>query len=166
MVDALKNTLIGIALAVLAYLRPLEGELMSLFLIFFANFTAGYLSGMIANKEEFELKKAARCVGEATVFFVFCTSIYAIGKFKHEEAGALQCVSFVTYVIIYFYTTNILKNLIKMFKEGTTPWMIFSFLYFVFRFKFVEKIPYLKSYLNINENEKSIKKAAGPHPAK
>lgn len=157
MIDAIKNTLIGIALAVLAYLRPLQGELSSLFLIFFINFVAGYLSGMIANHENFEIKKALRCIGEATVFFAFCTCIYAIGKFKKEEPGALQCVSFVTYVVIYFYMVNIIKNLMKIFKEGTTPWMIFAFLYYVLRFKFIERIPYLKEYLNTKHNEKSIR---------
>lgn len=157
MIDALKNTVIGIVLAVLAYLRPLQGELSSLFLIFFINFAAGYLSGMIANHENFEIKKALRCIGEATVFFAFCTCIYAIGKFKNEEPGALQCVSFVTYVVIYFYMVNIIKNLEKMFKEGTTPWMIFAFLYYVLRFKFIERIPYLKEYLNTKHNEKSIR---------
>ena len=156
MVDTIKNALIGIALAVVAYLRPLRGEMSSLFLLFFANFLAAYISGMVANKEDFEIKKAARCVGEATVFFAFCTCIYAIGKFKNQETGALQCVSYVTYVVIYFYATNIIKNLRKMFKEGTTPWMIFSFLYYILRFKFIEKIPYLKSYLNIQDNEKGI----------
>lgn len=165
MIDALKNTLIGIALAVLAYLRPLQGELSSLFLIFFINFVAGYLSGMIANRENFEIRKALRCIGEATVFFAFCTCIYAIGKFKDEEPGALQCVSFVTYVVIYFYAVNILKNLKAVFREGTTPWMVFSFLYYVLRFKFIERIPYLKEYLNTKHDEKGIGNAAGAHKA-
>lgn len=152
MLNFAKNTIIGIFLAVLAYLRPLQGELSSLFLIFFLNFFVGYLSGMIANHEDFEIKKAARCVGEATVFFAFCTCIYAIGKFKNQEQGALQCVSFVTYVVIYFYAVNIIKNLMKIFKGGTTPCMIFAFLYYVLRFKFIERIPYLKSYLNTKDN--------------
>lgn len=157
MYDIAKNAAVSIALAVLAYLRPLQGELSSLFLIFFANFIFGYLSGMIANKEDFELKKAARCVGEATVFFVFCTCIYAIGKFKSQEQGALQCVSYVTYVVIYFYGLNIIKNCKKIFKEGSTPWLIFAFLYYVLRFEFIERIPYLKSYLNTKSDEEGIK---------
>lgn len=161
MYDIVKNTMISIFLAVIAYLRPLQGELSSLFLIFFANFIFGYLSGMIANKEDFEFKKAARCIGEATVFFVFCTCIYAIGKFKRQEEGALQCVSYVTYVVIYFYGLNIIKNCKKIFKEGSTPWMIFAFLYYVLRFEFIERIPYLKSYLNTKNNEEGIKDAAG-----
>lgn len=134
MIDQIKNVIVGIALAVLAFLKPIEGELSSLILIFFLNFIFGYLSGMIANHEDFQLKKALRCGGEATVFFLLCCSIYAIGEMKGQQGGALQCVSFVTYVIIYFYALNVLKNLKKTFRQGTTPWMVVAFLYYVMRF--------------------------------
>ena len=153
MIEQAKNVIVGIIMAVLAYLQPIEGELWSLFLIFFLNFAFGYLSGMVANGEDFSIKKAFRCIGEATIFFVLCASIYMVGKFKNNEGGALQCVSFITYVIIYFYATNILKNLKKTFKEGTTPWMIVAFLYYVLRFKFIERIPFLQDYMNLKNRE-------------
>lgn len=149
MLEQIRNVIVGIVTAVLAYLKPIEGELWSLFLIFFVNFVFGYLSGMIAKGEDFNFKKAFRCIGEATVFFILCTAIYAIGKFKGQEAGALQCVSFITYTIIYFYSTNVLKNLKLIFKDGTAPWSVVSFIYYVLRFKFIERIPYLSDYMNI-----------------
>jgi hypothetical protein len=151
MLEQIKNLIIGIVLAVLAYLKPIEGELWSLFLVFFLNFLFGYLSGMIANAEEWDFKKALRCVGEATVFFVLCTAIYAIGRLKGQMDGAVQCVSFVTYLVIYFYGLNILKNCKKIFKKDTAPWHVVSALYFVLRLKFVERIPFLSEYLNTKD---------------
>ena len=151
MFEQVKNVVVGIAMAILAYLKPIEGELWSLFLVFFLNFFFGYLSGMIANREDFNFKKAFRCIGEASVFFVLCTAIYAIGKLKGQDGGALQCVSFITYTIIYFYGTNVLKNLKKIFKPHTAPWLVISFLYYVLRFKFIERIPFLSDYLNLKE---------------
>jgi hypothetical protein len=151
MFEQVKNVVVGIAMAILAYLKPIEGELWSLFLVFFLNFFFGYLSGMIANREDFNIKKAFRCIGEASVFFVLCTAIYAIGKLKGQDGGALQCVSFITYTIIYFYGTNVLKNLKKIFKPHTAPWLVISFLYYVLRFKFIERIPFLSDYLNLKE---------------
>lgn len=153
MVGHIKDVLIGVILAIVAYLKPIEGELWTLFLIFFCNFLFGYLSGMIANNEEWDNKKALRCVGEATVFFVLCMAVYAIGRLKGQPAGAVQCVSFITYVIIYFYGLNILRNCKKIFREGTAPWHVVAFLYYVLRFKFIEKIPYLESYLNTKKEE-------------
>ena len=78
MIEEIKNMIVGVLLAVLAYLHPIEGELWSLFVIFVLNFFFGYLSGMIANGEDFEFKKALRCVGESTVFFVLCTAVHEI----------------------------------------------------------------------------------------
>ena len=154
MLEQIKNLIIGIVLAVLAYLKPIEGELWSLFLVFFLNFLFGYLSGMIANAEEWDFKKALRCVGEATTFFVLCTAIYAIGRLKGQMSGAVQCVSFVTYLVIYFYGLNILKNCKKIFKQGTSPWHVVSVLYYVLRLKFVEQIPFLSEYLNTQEKNR------------
>lgn len=154
MVEQVKNFIVGVAMAILAYLKPIEGELWSLFLIFFLNFLFGYLSGMIASHEDFNFKKAFRCIGEAAVFFVLCTAIYAVGRFKGQDAGALQCVSFITYTIIYFYGTNVLKNLKKIFKPQTAPWQVVSFLYYALRFKFIERIPFLSDYLNLEKKMK------------
>lgn len=151
MIEQIKNLIVGIVLAVVAYLKPIEGELWSLFLVFFLNFLFGYLSGMIANGEEWDFKKALRCVGEATVFFVLCTAIYAVGRLKGQMDGAVQCVSFVTYLVIYFYGLNILKNCKKIFKKDTAPWHVVSALYFVLRLKFVESIPFLSDYLNTKD---------------
>ena len=145
----LRELIAGIVLAVIAYLKPIEAELWTLFLIFFTNFLFGYLAGMIANNEEWDNKKAMRCVGEATVFFILCTTIYAIGRLKGQMSGALQCVSFITYVVIYFYGLNVLRNCKKIFRKDTAPWLVVSFLYYVLRFKFVEKIPFLQGFLNI-----------------
>lgn len=148
MIDNIRHLFVGITLAVFAFLNPIGGELFSLVIVFFLNFFFGYLSGMIANHEDFNFKKAIRCGAEATVFFVLCTAIYSIGKLKHQYEGAIQCVSFITYVVLYFYGLNILKNLKKIFKKGSTPWQIVAFLYYMLRFKFIERIPGLAAYLN------------------
>ena len=158
MIEKLKDLFICFVMSVLAYLKPIEGELWSLFLIFALNFVFGYLADMIANGEDFKFKKAFRCICEATVFFILCAVIYAIGRFKGQEAGALQCVSFITYTIIYFYSMNVLRNLKQIFREGTTPWNVIAFLYYVLRFKFIKRIPFLSDYMNIkhikqNEND-------------
>ena len=153
MIEKIKDVFVCIVMAVLAYLKPIEGELWSLFLIFFLNFVFGYLADMIANGEDFQFKKAFRCICEATVFFILCTVIYAIGRFKGQQAGALQCVSFITYTIIYCYAMNVLRNLRQLFLEGTTPWNVVAFLYYVLRFKFIKRIPFLSDYMNIKHKQ-------------
>lgn len=155
-IHTIREIITGIIIALLAYLKPLEAELWTLFLIFFVNFLFGYLSDMISNNAEWDNKKALRCVGEATLFFALCLTIYAIGKLKGQEEGALQCVSFITYVIIYFYGLNVLRNFKKILIEETAPWYVVAFLYYVLRFKFIERIPFLKDFLSIKEPHKAI----------
>lgn len=156
MADRIKDIVVGVVLALLAYLKPIEGELSSLMIVFTLNFIFGYLSGMIAKRENFELKKAVVCIGHATVFFVLCAAVYAIGRFKGQMEGSVQCVSFISYLVLWFYGCNILKNLKQIFRKGTPPWYVVSFLYYLMRFKFIEKIPYLSDYLNYTEKEEKI----------
>lgn len=156
MADKVKDIIIGVVLAILAYLKPIEGELSSLMIVFTLNFIFGYLSGMIAKGENFELKKAVVCIGHATVFFVLCAAVYVIGRFKGQMEGSVQCVSFISYLVLWFYGCNILKNLKLIFKKGTPPWYVVSFLYYLMRFKFIEKIPYLTAYLNYAEREEKV----------
>ena len=111
---------------------------------------------MIAKGENFELKKAVVCIGHATVFFVLCAAVYAIGRFKGQMEGSVQCVSFISYLVLWFYGCNILKNLKLIFKKGTPPWYVVSFLYYLMRFKFIEKIPYLTAYFNYAEKEGKV----------
>lgn len=153
MVDKLKDVIIGVFFAILAYLKPIEGELSSLIIVFTLNFVFGYLSGMIAKGEDFEFKKAIVCIGHAAVFFVLCAAVYVIGRFKGQMEGSVQCVSFISYSILWFYGCNILKNLKQIFKRDTPPWYVVSFIYYLMRFKFIEKIPYLSDYLNYVEKE-------------
>ena len=152
MIEQIKNMIVGIVIAILAYLEPIEGELQSLFLVFFCNFLFGYISGMVKG-EDFSLKKSLVCIGHAAIFFVLCAAIYIVGRLKGQMAGAVQCVSFITYLVIYFYGLNILKNCKKMFKEGAAPWHVVNTLYFILRFKFIEHIPYLKNYLDTQKEE-------------
>ena len=155
MIEQIKNMAVGIVLSILAYLEPIDGELKSLFLVFFLNFVFGYLSGMVKG-EDFSLKKALVCIGHAAIFFVLCASVYVIGKAKGQMAGAVQCVSFITYLVLYFYSLNILKNCKKIFKEDTAPWHVVNTLYFILRFKFIEQMPFLKDYLDTQKNDPSI----------
>lgn len=152
MIEQIKNMAVGIVLAILAYLEPIESELQSLFLVFFLNFLFGYLSDMVKG-EEFSLKKALVCVGHATIFFILCAAVYVIGRLKGQMSGSVQCVSFITYLVIYFYSLNILRNCKKIFKDETAPWHVVNTLYFILRFKFIEKIPYLKEYLDTQRQE-------------
>ena len=78
-------------------------------------------------------------------FFILTQAIRSVDMFR------LTVMFTVTNVrLLGDLATAVLKNLKKVFKEQTAPWMVVSFLYYALRFKFIERIPFLSEYLNIN----------------
>ena len=151
-----RTLIAGFLAGVLGWLDPIGGDIFAMIYVFGMNFLAGYLSGRICFGEDFDFKKAFRCIIEAAIFFVVVVSIYLIGKLKDNPEGAVQCVSTVVYVVIYFYTTNILKNIKKILRPGTPAYKVVDFLYFLLSFEIIKKIPVLGDYLN----ERSEKEAS------
>ena len=146
--DYIKNLIAALFTGLAAYLSPLSGELSSLLAVFLLNFFVGLLAGLIINKESWNFKKAFRCILEATAFLLLICAIYYIGEHKGNPQGALQCVSFVTYSVFYFYGVNILRNLKNLFPNASLGYKVSAFLYYVASVEFVKKIPYLTAYLS------------------
>lgn len=146
MIDYMKNLFVGLLTGLAAYLNPISGDIKSLVALFFFNFLFGLAVGLLANNESFSLKKAFRCIIEAMVFFLLVAAIYFVGDHKGNPDGALQCVSFITYSIFYFYGVNILRNLKLMATSGTAFYKVVSFLYYVVSVEFIKHIPFLTNY--------------------
>ena len=145
--EHIKELIVGGLISVCAYLSPIQGEVKSLLLLFMLNFFFGYLAGMLANREKFSLKKAFNCIKEATIFFLLVCALYYIGEQKGNESGALQCISFITYAIVYFYSLNILKNCKLILHDNTTAYKAVSFLYYVVSVEFIKHVPGLSAYI-------------------
>lgn len=123
-------------------LAPVHDILEACMLVFAANLAAGIAAGVIAQAERFSLRKAFSCMIEAAVIAVLIAMILIIGDKIDNHAGAMSAISVVVYALIYFYGTNVLKNLKRLFPGNR----LFEFLYYVASFEIVSKIPYLSDY--------------------
>ena len=156
MVEDIRTLTAAVVSGVLGFLSPIAGDIYTMIIIFIANFLAGYLAGRICNKEDFNFKKAWRCIVEATMFFGLSTCVYAIGYLKGTMTGATQCISTVVYAVLYFYSVNILRNLKAVLRDGTPAYRVVSLLYYILSFEIVKNVPVLGNYLTqeeVNENE-------------
>ncbi|MBR6140902.1 MAG: phage holin family protein [Bacteroidaceae bacterium] len=153
MEDNYRTLIAGFLAGVLGWLEPIAGDVFTLIYIFVLNFFFGYLADRIANGNDFNLKKAWRCLTEAALFFLLVASIYGIGKMKQQPDAAIQCVSTVAYIVIYFYSTNILRNLMQVLKPHTPAFRAVDFLYYILSFEIIRKIPLLGEYLNSKKEE-------------
>lgn len=145
----LKNLLVTLCSVTLAYFAPLNDMVFIIFFIFFINMLAGMISGIVVNNEPFNNKKFFRCLMETFVFYVIVLCIYVIGEKLGNVGGAMQCITGVVYAILYFYGTNILRNINQLFPDSKT----LAFIYYVVSFEIVKKIPYLQQFQNHNKKE-------------
>lgn len=141
--EDLKTLIVGVLAGIAAYLNPISGDLVSMLAVFMLNFIFGLFAALFANNESFKFKKAWKCVKEAAVFFVLVMAIFFIGERKGNMDGAIQCVSFVSYSVFYFYGVNMLRNAKLLFPKSRA----IAFLYDVVSIEFAKKIPGLSNYL-------------------
>jgi len=152
--DNYRTMIAGFLSGILGWLQPIEGDIFTMIFIFILNFVAGYFAGKIKG-EEFDLDKAIKCMFHAFIFFGLVGSIYIVGRLKQQQDGAIQCVSTVVWVLIYFYGTNILRNTKLMLDQNTTAYKVVDFLYYLLSFEIIKKIPALGNYLEKKEQENS-----------
>jgi len=147
--DTIRNLFACTVAAVAAYFHPIQDILLAILVVLGVNFMLGLLSGVLMDKERFNFKKGFICFIEAAVYFALISFIFFVGDKIHNKDGALQCISAITYALLYFYGVNIFKNLHRLLPVNR----LIAFLYYVVSFAFVDKIPYLKEFLKIENKQ-------------
>jgi hypothetical protein len=148
--DGLKLFIASLMANVAGLLFPIKNDIFGLVLLFGVNFLMGMLAD-VCNRREWSFRKALCFFRDAAIYFVMVASIYLLGYLKGEESAAAHCVSFMIYVAIYFYGTNILRNARMITNEKSTLFKVLDFLYYIMSLRVLERYGYLKEYL---ENEK------------
>lgn len=146
MIDELRIWIVGVISAVAAFLNPISGDIYSMLAVFGLNFLFGLIAD-IANNGGWSKKKMLLAFRDAGLFFTFAFFIYGIGYMQKNMQGAQQCVSFIVYSLLYFYTTNICRNGCIITREGGVAHAVFQWFFWILSVEFIKRIPYLKAYL-------------------
>ena len=133
-------------------LMPIKNDIYGLVLLFTLNFVIGMLAD-VCNHREWSFKKAFRFFRDAAIYFGMILSIYLLGCFKGEERAAVHCVSFMIYLAIYFYGTNILRNARLITNDRSTMFRILDFIYYLLSLRVLEQNTLLKDFVE-HENDK------------
>ena len=153
--DSLRVIAATLVANIAGLLFPIRNEIYGLVLLFALNFVMGMLAD-VCNRREWSFKKALRFFRDAAVYFCMVTSIYLLGHFKGEEMAAAHCVSFMIYVAIYFYGTNILRNTRMITDERSTLFAVLDFLYYLLSLRVLEQCGSLKGYFENGKNRKNM----------
>lgn len=153
--DSFKLMVASLFANIAGLLFPIKNDIFGLVLLFCVNFVVGLFAD-IANHREWSFTKAFCFFRDAAIYFVMVASIYLLGHLKGEEIAAVHCVSFMIYVAIYFYGTNILRNARMITNEGSTLFRILEFLYYVMSLRILERYGYIKDYIDYEKHGKNM----------
>lgn len=153
--DGLKLFVATLLANMAGLLFPIRNDIYGLVLLFTVNFVVGMLAD-VCNHREWSFRKAFLFFRDAAIYFVMVASIYLLGYFKGEEEVAVHCVSFMIYVAIYFYGTNILRNARMVTSERSTLFVILDFLYYLLSLRVLERNDSLKRYFEHERNRKNM----------
>ncbi len=150
-ISLLKGALMFLMTIFTSFFSPIHDFLLIVFILFILNFLYGLISD-ICQGGEFSLKKAFQSIWYVVGFMLLLFLSFAIGKKMHlEDSAVVDFTSWITWVVIYFYSINILRN----WKVIQPKNEVVSFLYWVLSVKFVEKIKHLGEYFKGNKNGNS-----------
>lgn len=152
--DSVKIIFASLLANIAGLLFPIKNEIFGLVFLFSVNFIMGLLAD-VGNRRDWSFRKAFCFFRDATIYFVMVTSIYMLGRLKGEEVAAVHCVSFMIYVAIYFYGTNILRNARLITNEKSTLYRILDFLHYIISLRVLERYTCLKDYFNYEKREEN-----------
>lgn len=141
-----KACIIGICSAIMAFIAPLASDLYVMLILFACNALFGIIADIVDDKK-WDKQKIRVAFIEALLFFFFVFIIYSIGFLKNNMAGALQCVSFISYSLMYYYGTNICRNMMNILPDDSLGHKCFAFIYYILSVEFIKNIPLLAAYL-------------------
>ncbi|MBQ5888390.1 MAG: hypothetical protein IIW77_03845 [Bacteroidaceae bacterium] len=153
--DSLKIVTASLVANVVGLLFPIWNDIFGLVLLFTANFVVGLLAD-VCNRREWSFRKAFCFFRDAGIYFAMVACIYLLGYFKGEERAAVHCVSFMIYVAIYFYGTNILRNARMITNEKSTLYRVLDFLYYILSLKVLQRSKSLKNYIDYEKHNGNI----------
>ena len=153
--DGLKIVTASLVANVVGLLFPIWNDIFGLVLLFTANFVVGLLAD-VCNRREWSFRKAFCFFRDAGIYFAMVACIYLLGYFKGEERAAVHCVSFMIYVAIYLYGTNILRNARMITNEKSTLYRVLDFLYYILSLKVLQRSKSLKNYIDYEKHNGNI----------
>ena len=150
MFDALKLLIVSVATVVFSYLQPLHNLMQVLLFLYFADIVIGIFADIIVNKQRLSVRKLLYALLCFAIYLFVIIMFYTIGEKMGDESEFLLINKIITYVLIYFYVSNVFKNLRILFPKNRA----IAFLDFAIGLQFAGKIPHLGYFL---ENEKKEK---------
>ena len=150
--EHLKALLVTVLSSVLAFIEPAGVTLALVFSVAVIDILVGYRTGKAVNGERWNHGKFTRAMTLTLVYLGIVLVIYTIGALQGDKAEVLYVEKMITYVFIYFYAKNILKNLRLRYPDSRQIAALDDML----DFEFLKRIPWAGKILKNNGNVTEI----------
>ena len=140
---ALWVVIVSAIMAMISYFEPVINMILAITIIFVTDIVFGIASGKKLNKEKIDIKKGFAAIKLFGVYIFVITLLYAIGKFMCDETLILYVVKTISWVAIYFYITNLTKNLKRLYPNS----QCIKFIHWFLSVEFLDNIPSLSKFL-------------------
>ncbi|MEI6752340.1 MAG: phage holin family protein [Paludibacter sp.] len=143
-----KPFIVLITTFIVSIFSPIQDVLYVLGLSFLFNIITGIVTDIHVNEKEFSLKKAFDSVFQLTFYGALVFFIHNVAVNLGNHALGDEGVKYTTFIVVYFYLCNILRNAGLVFPKNKA----ISFLYEVMTTQIFTRI---KSalFMNINSNK-------------
>lgn len=143
----IKGFFIAAGSALLSFFMPISDFMVAMIMLFVVNFIFGLLADIV-NGKGWEKKKAEMFFLYCLVFFAIALFLFTIGHFLHAHDEAIQGVKYLCVVSLWFFCVNISRNWKEITRPGSTFHNLASFIYYVLSMQVVEKIPFLRQFMD------------------
>lgn len=108
--NTLKPLVIAIVTWVCSMLSPVDDTMYLFMAAFIFNIIMGLVTAVNAKKERFSMKKFWEAFTQLIFYIAVVTFVYWAGKIQNDALFYETGTKWVTYVVLYAYALNIVKN--------------------------------------------------------
>lgn len=141
--DIIKTAVATYVGALAAYLQPVHNAMVLLLIFAALDIVFGVVSGIAVSRERFSFKKFILSACYLLVYLGIVVLVYAVGRYQGDMDESLYVVKVITYVFIYFYSSNILKNLHQLMPDNP----VIKFLDYFIGLQFSKKVALLDDFI-------------------
>lgn len=131
--------------AILAYFAPIEIRFKVVAILALVDLIFGFF----ADKGHFHFKKFFKSIIGLGSYLALMCLVYIVGSMQEEEIAALYVVKTISWLFLYFYGRNILRNL-RILRPNDKA---IAVIYYIFNMEALKKIPGLKEYYDTHPEE-------------
>lgn len=145
--DRIKELYWILITALFSVLSPVEHALILLIISFTFNIISGIITDVHVNKAAFSIKKAFNAIPQLLFYFVLVVFLDYGARIMGDADLGIIAVKWLTYIVVYFYLTNIFRNARLVYPKSAA-------INFIYDLLSTEIFTRLKDMIGIKNNNK------------